>query len=383
MVGGAERSVQFLAESLVEEKHQAVVLTTTDGKAKIDYLNGVKVYYIGIKNVYHPHINNKGTKINSVLKPLWHAIDIYNPLMAAEVERILDVECPDLVHTNNIAGFSTSVWQVIKKRQLPLIHTLRDYYLICPRKYIMFRNSKNCETPCWDCKAYSLPKREISNLVDAIIGISQFILNRHLSLNYFIQTPLQKVIYNSYQATASSGTKSTRLRLGYLGRIDEAKGFNLLLQTLGKLTDRNWELRVGGRISDKKIAELRSNYPLPNVHYLGFVKPEIFFSEVDVLIVPSLWQEPLGRIVLEAYSHGVPVIGSNRGGIPEIIELGSTGFVFDPERDETLLETINKFIDNRELAIKMGENALKKSKIFSQKVILNSYIETYKQLIFK
>lgn len=383
IVGGAERSVQFLAESLVQEGHQALVITTTVGEDKIDYLNGAKVYYIGIKNLYHPHINHKNTKINLALKSLWHTIDTYNPLMAGKVEKIISIECPDLVHTNNIAGFSVAIWQIIKKHKIPLVHTLRDYYLMCPRKHIMFRNGKNCENPCFDCKAYSLAKRQISNSVDAVIGISQFILNRHLNLNYFSRTSCKKVIYNSYQAAASPRTESSRLRLGYLGRLEQPKGFELLLQRLQQLTNnKDWELRVGGRVSDKNIADLRNRYPLPNVHYLGFVKPEVFFSEVDVLIVPSLWQEPLGRIVLEAYAHGVPVIGSNRGGIPEIIEPGSTGFVFNPELEETLVEMVNKFIDNRKLRFEMRKNALKKSQIFSQKVILESYMETYEKLTF-
>ncbi|MBV6623399.1 MAG: glycosyltransferase family 4 protein [Rivularia sp. (in: Bacteria)] len=381
IVGGAERSVQFLAESLVQEGYEAVVVTTIDGKDKVDYLNGVKVYYLSLKNLYHPYVNHKETKVNSALKPLWHTFDIYNPLMAAKVEKIIVAERPDLVHTNNIAGFSVAIWQLIKKLRLPLVHTLRDYYLICSRKYIMFRNGQNCESPCFDCKAYSFAKRQVSNSVDVVIGISQFILDRHLNLNYFSQTSCQKVIYNSYQAKAYSRTESSRLRLGYLGRIEQAKGFYFLLQTLQKLSNQNWELNVGGRITDEKIANLRSRYPLPNVNYLGFVKPEVFFSEIDVLVVPSLWQEPLGRIVLEAYAYGVPVIGSNRGGIPEIIDSGSTGFVFNPEREETLLEIIEKFMDNRNLSFKMGKNALTKSHLFSNKTILNSYMETYKNSI--
>lgn len=381
MVGGAERSVQFLAESLVKQGHEAVVLTTTDEKDKVDYLNGVKVYYISLKNLYHPYINNRDKNINSALKPLWHAIDIYNPLMADKVEKIISAERPDLVHTNNIAGFSVAVWQVVKKLRLPLVHTLRDYYLMCSRKYIMFHNGKNCNQPCVDCKAYSIAKRQVSNSVDAVIGISQFILDHHLNFNYFSEASCQKVIYNSYQATASPHTESSRLRLGYLGRIEKPKGFDFLLQALLKLNHQDWELKIGGRVTDEKKADLRSRYPLPNVSYLGFIKPEDFFSQIDVLIVPSLWQEPLGRIVLEAYAYGVPVIGSNRGGIPEIIDSGSTGFVFNPECEESLLEIIKKFLDNRDLCVQMRKNALNKSQIFSPTAIFNQYIEIYGQLI--
>jgi glycosyltransferase involved in cell wall biosynthesis len=378
IVGGAERSVQFLAESLVQEGHEPIVITTIAGsQTKVDYLNKVKVYYIPIKNLYWQYHKDKSNEHPAVIKSIWHAIDIYNPWMAAEVARILDAEHPDVVHTNNIAGFSVSIWQLARNRKIPLVHTLRDYYLICPRKYIMFRNGQNCQNPCRDCKAYSLPKRHISNSVDAVIGISQFILDHHLKLNYFNQVSIQKVIYNSYQAAITSPDKSSCLRLGFLGRIDETKGFDMLLKTLEKLTNKNWELKVGSQVTEEEIKTYENRYPFPNVHYLGYVKPEAFFAQIDLLIAPSLWQEPLGRIVLEAYTHGVPVIGSNRGGIPEIIESGKTGFVFDPSQEESLAGAINKFLNNPKLAVEMGNNALKKSQEFTPTKILQAYLDVY------
>lgn len=378
VVGGAERSVQFLAESLVQEGHEAVVLTTIAGnETKVDSLCGVKIYYIGIKNLYWQYQNYRDKGNPTALKPIWHAIDTYNPWMAEAVARIIDAEQPDLVHTNNLSGFSVSVWQVIKKRQLPLVHTLRDYYLMCFRQAIMFRNGKNCQTPCWDCKTYSLPRCQLSNLVDTVIGISQFILEQHLKQKFFTQVPVRKVIHNAYEAHGSPIAKSSRLRLGYLGRLDRTKGIDLLLQTLEKMSYKNWELKVGGQATDEQIAQFRDRYPLTNVDYLGFVKPEAFFSTIDVLIVPSIWQEPLGRTVIEAYAHGVPVIGSNQGGIPEIIEPGLTGFVFDPNQDETLIEAINRFIDNPALASQMRKDVLRKSHAFTPRQILQEYLEVY------
>jgi len=381
-VGGAERSVQLLAESLVEKGHQAVVLTTVPlSKTKVDFLNKVKVYYIGIKNLYWQYEQQKPPKYMALLKPIWHAIDISNPWMAKEIGEIIDTEKPDLVHTNNLAGFSVLVWQTLNKRQIPIIHTLRDYYLICPRKYIMFRNYKNCETPCCDCKSYSFFKRQMSNYVNAVIGISQFILNHHVNLNYFTNVPVQKVIYNSYQPGMISKEKSSRLRLGYLGRIDKSKGFDTLLKSLETISSQNWELQVGGEISDEQIAYFRGRYPLPHVNYLGYVKPEVFFSKVDVLVVPSLWQEPLGRIVIEAYGYGVPVIGSNRGGITEIIDSGKTGFIFEPSEIDSLARNINKFIQYPQLAVEMSKNAWQKYQCFTPNKIITEYLTVYESII--
>lgn len=379
-VGGAEISVQFLAESLIEAGHEVVILTTVaDAGRKIDYVNGVKVYYIGIKNLYWQYHKNQSNDHPALMKSIWHGIDSYNPWMASQISDILDIEKPDLVHTNNLAGFSVSVWKTIKKHNLPIVHTIRDYYLICPRKYIMFRNGQSCEAPCWDCNIYSLPRNKSSNLVDAVVGVSKHILDNHLKLNYFSHVPIQTVIYNSYQAASIDIKQEGKcLRLGYLGRLEQIKGFELLLDCLAEIPTDKVELLVGGSVTQEEINHFQSRYPYKNVSYLGFVKPKDLFSKIDVLIVPSLWQEPLGRTVLEAYAHGVSVIGSNRGGIPEMIDCGKTGFLFEPSLQESLVAAINVFIENPALATQMGKNAYLKAQEFTLRKIMQDYLNIYK-----
>src|SRR5690606_20049215 len=62
--------------------------------------------------------------------------------------------------------------------------------------------------------------------------------------------------------------------------------------------------------------------------------------------IPSLWHEPFGRVIFEAYAYGVPVIGTNRGGIPEIIEEGNTGFIYDPDQPQQLRNLIQTLCEN-------------------------------------
>jgi len=384
VVGGAERSVQFLAESLVQHGDEVVVVSTFPGPGiKVDWLNGVKVYYIGLKNVYWPF---QGKESPTVLNLIWHALDTYNVWMVHEVSKILDVEKPALVHTNNLAGFSVLVWQMIKKRRLPLVHTLRDYYLLCPRsRGLMYRKGRNCEIQCQNCKVSSIPRRNRSSDVDVVVGISRYILEKHLRSEYFAQTPVQRVIYNAYDTSSTPLSKALikgqPLRIGFLGRVGSAKGIEYLLDVLKNLPGEAWKLHIGGKTSEEYETFLRSHYSMPNIYFLGFVKPEVFFSQIDVLVVPSLWQEPLGRTVLEAYAHGVPVIGSNRGGIPEIIEAGRTGLIFDVEQPQSLTDAITQFIDTPHHLYQMGQNAYAKSNEFSLETILQAYLDAYKAAI--
>ncbi len=339
-------------------------------------MSGVKVYYVGIKNLYWPF----GDKENPVaLKPFWHAVDSYNYRMARIIGRILDVERPDLVHTNILAGFSALVWQPVKRRRLPLVHTLRDYYLMCPRGS-MFRGEKNCVRQCVECHLYALARRYLSERVDVVVGLSNFILRRHLELGYFANTPKKKVIYNACQAEAielPSNPRSLPVRFGYLGQLRVNKGLEVLLESVRQLPKGSWTLDIAGRGFAEYERRLQAKYRMLPIKFLGYVRPEALFSKIDVLVVPSLWHEPFGRVLIEAYAHGVPVIGSNRGGIPEIVEEGRTGCLFEPDLPGDLAAKMRWYIRDPAKISHMQATCLKKSKSFLPQDITQQYLEVY------
>lgn len=381
VIGGAERSVQLLSEALVGQGVETIVICAGPGPGvNSKVVNGVKVYYVGLRNIYWP-FGQRGT-VDS-LKPLWHMIDIYNPIMARAVAHVLEVEQPDLVHTNNLTGFSVAVWDEITKRTLPIVHTLRDYYLMCP-KSVMFRNQRNCARQCAHCKCYSTLKFRQTKRVEAVIGISGYILDRHLHLGYFKHATVKAVIYNPYDANyppIRANHDCGPLRIGFLGRLEPTKGIELLLQSVRGLPTNDLKVIIGGKGTDDYTGYLRQRYPLPNCEYLGFVKPSQFFPRIDVLVVPSLWHEPMGRTVIEAYAHGIPVIGSDRGGIPELIQEGVTGFLFDPDTPNALRSKLSLALAHPNVTKEMGGKALEKAKEFSAGRIVERYADIYKQVL--
>jgi len=381
IVGGGQRSVQFLAEGLIDMGHEVIVVSAcSEGPDRVEVVNGVKVYRLGLVNLYWPFGERKKP---SLLKPFWHLIDIYNPWMARKVGRILDNMRPDCVHSNIITGFSVAVWREVKARKLPLVHTLRDYYLLCVRSS-MYRNGENCKAQCRICRPYALLRRRATVWTDAVVGNSQFILDRHLGLGYFARTSLRQVIYNVYEPKSKlhrTCRDSGPLRLGYLGRLHSSKGVKFLLQTFTHLSKGLWELWIGGCGSVEYETYLKSHFASPNVHYLGFVRPEHLFAQIDVLVIPSLWHEPLARTIFEAYAHGVPVIGSNRGGTPEIIDEGKTGFIFDPDEAGSLDAAIIRFLNEPDLACKMRPAVLAKAREFLPKRIVSAYLQVYEATV--
>ena len=114
-----------------------------------------------------------------------------------------------------------------------------------------------------------------------------------------------------------------------------------------------------------------------DVRFIGFVKTEDFLAEVDVLVVPSLWNDPCPLVIIEAFAQGVPVIGSNRGGIPERIDEDKTGFVFAPEHPETLTAVLERFISGRDEVARMRVETLKRAREFSPKRMVDDYLEVY------
>ena len=115
--------------------------------------------------------------------------------------------------------------------------------------------------------------------------------------------------------------------------MESLKGIDFLLQEIQSLPRDKYELFIAGEgdtaLSTKEFKQ--REYPgCASVHWLGFIQSAELFQKIDLLVVPSIWQEPFGRVIVEAYSAGIPVLASRVGGIPEIVRENVTGFLFDP-----------------------------------------------------
>lgn len=377
-LGGAERVVQSLAESLVQTGHQVSVACVSPGDVvQTKELNGVTVHYLGVSSSLWPYRSEANPKH---VKLLWKTLDSLRVGMVRGLDRLLDREKPDVVHSHNLAGFSVAVWHAAKARRLPLVHNLHDYSLLCARSS-MFKSEKNCARQCAGCRLFSFSKRTSSDLVDAVVGVSRFVLERHLQYRFFPCSKQQEVIFNGYESRIQLATGSRQgavpLRLGYLGRLQPSKGVEWLLGVLQDLPFEAWEIWLAGTGEAGYVEQLKRRYTSSRVHFLGFIPPEELFARIDVLLVPSLWHEPFGRIIIEAYAHGVPVIAAKRGGIPEVVDDGRTGFLFDPDSPSSLPTAIGRYAAEPQLAAQMRPLALQKAEEFSMGRMVDRYLAVY------
>ncbi|SAK97947.1 glycosyl transferase, group 1 [Caballeronia temeraria] len=382
-VGGAEVATRLLADGLIKAGIEVcVVCATGSGHDRSEEVNGAKVYRLRSTNLYWPHAPGEHSR---VAKLIWHAIDVRNTSMTRKLADIIEREKPDIVHTANLSCLSVDAWRVANNAGVPIVHTIHDYYLLCPTSS-MLSAGKPCASQCGVCSLYAKPKQIASAQVNVAVGVSDFVLQKHVESGFFSRAAKTTVIHNCYQPLedAKAGQHSrpaghSPLRLGMLGRVLPEKGVELLLEQLLADQTLDWTLAIGGSGDQDFVESLKTKYADPRVSFLGRVEPAEFLSGIDILVVPSVWNEPFGLVVLEAYSQGVPVVGSNMGGIPEIIEPRSN-LLFDVARPDTLIDKIHEardLLDDPSTHDRLRQHARK----FSLDAMIHSYVELYEGMV--
>ncbi|WP_454802296.1 glycosyltransferase family 4 protein [Mucilaginibacter phyllosphaerae] len=378
--GGAEISVKLLAEGVLNEGNKVYVLTTGTAN-KVYRVNGVTVISVKQKNIHNSY--NKSANKPKYLKVLWHLIDSCNIFYYFKVSAILNRIQPDLVHTNNIQGFSPFLWFIIKAKNIPLVHSMRDYYMLC-HKCNMFNSGQNCQSLCTECKVTHNIKKSFLKYPDHFVGISNFILNKYKSFSS-IPEESSSVIYNAIDARLidDHDLPGAKLHFGYIGRVAKDKGVEYLVNELAMLTDKQkTEIKISfaGKGDPEFIEQLKIKLTGIEYNFLGVVPSQSFYKIIDVLIVPALWNEPFGRIVIESLAHAVPVCQSDRGGLKELYN-PENSWIFSPE-EKTLSKLLKNIIEDRQLVWEKKSKCALHLEKFSSSNYINNHLELYNKILF-
>jgi len=332
-MGGAERSVSMLAEALVDAGHEVAACCISPNGWSREMRNGVHVFRMPHETDFWPEEWPNHTP----LERGWRRFkQQFNYKLESHFSSVIKEFLPDIIHTHSLLDVSTRVWLAARAHNLPIVHTLRDFDLACGNA-AMFKDGKRCASRHLKCHAFTFMKAIHQRQVTAVVGVGKGILESHLSLGYFshVKPALRRVIWNpavvegidaAYRKPSLHGRPFT---FGYLGRINIEKGVGTLLDSCREMPAGNWQLRIAGKeASDANSLKAQAS-GLP-VEFTGFIPPKELFDSIDVLIVPSIWAEPLPRTILEAYAAGVPVIGAASGGIPDLIGHQNADWLFPP-----------------------------------------------------
>jgi glycosyltransferase involved in cell wall biosynthesis len=190
---------------------------------------------------------------------------------------------------------------------------------------------------------------------------------------------------NRSGARAAWGFGEQDFVAGHVGAFTSEKGQDIAIEAAALLIQRLPSARIvlAGEVSEEALGNLRRRYPglEGHVHLPGYVPDlEAFFAGLDLFIMPSRG-EGFGISALQAMAHGVPVVASRVGGLPEIIEDGETGWLIPPGSPQALAEAIVHAASDRARLREMGLKARERARQFSSELMVERTEAVYEKLL--
>jgi len=363
--GGAEWSTLFLAQRLARSQ-RVVIITPNYGAAPREEMDGVIV-----ERFAFPFRLREGQRLLSygyLANPVFYAYSALQVVLRVKKYHL------EILHAHNkqslvgtiLAGWLTGV---------PVVVSLRDWMVLC--RYGMCLNEFDSRPHGCDLRSYRRCVRDYLDLympdvgtwrrtlvyvtaayhrldtalkqamlrrASAIIALSDKMRQIYISRGMDARRML--TIYNPlppiHPPQTVQGSQKDHYQILYAGKLSWGKGPHLLIEALPAirtaLTDRPVRLTLAGQGPlrahlEQRVTELELGEQVTFVGQLSHDQLRRLYAEADVVVVPSVWQEPFGRVALESLMCGTPVVASSRGGLREIVEDGVTGFVVEPRPD--------------------------------------------------
>lgn len=169
----------------------------------------------------------------------------------------------------------------------------------------------------------------------------------------------------------------------FAGKLTKYKGVDYLIGAAKRIHGE--VVILGDGPEGQRLKEKVKQLSLTNIHFVGHLGAGIaklvpYYSRADVFVAPSVWDEPLGLVILEAMACMTPVVVTRKGGIPLAVKDGYNGYFVRPRNSSEIVEHVNKLLDNDALRFKMGQNARKVvEKKFSWETIAHRFERLYER----
>jgi glycosyltransferase involved in cell wall biosynthesis len=357
--GGGPIGSLMLAKALVKAGHDVHVVTVADRKSETDG-EGFTVRTVPSLNIYWNYY-----KPNSAWKKiLWHTVENFNPRAYAKLGDVMSDVTPDVLMTVSTENINVATWLAARRRGIPCVHVAQSYFLMCWRGSL-FTSSGNC-SQCLGCKALSIGKKAMSRNVDALITETEFLRDTHLQMGYFPNAKAY-VIRGAIEGEVKNEPKVPgKLRVGFIGTHTANKGIEVLAAAARRLKGRKEiSFVIAGTGDDAYTERLRTAFPAYSTRFLGWTASEHFFKQIDVVVVPSTWREPFGRVSVEGTIYGVPAIVTKIGGLAENVEDGVTGLTFEAGDDAALASHLESLLDDPDFYRYLADNARHSANAYS------------------
>jgi len=291
-----------------------------------------------------------------------------------EVTDLLRIHQPDVVHAHNLYPLlSPSALVACRHANVPTVMSVHNFGLTCPNWH-HFHDGQVCERcvggrELWcvmqNCRGnmpeslgYSLrvsiarKLRLFHRNVDVLLPGTHFAKNRLVAAGF---EESRVVVLPNTAASRSITDPASGSYIAFAGRMTQEKGVDTLLEAARQLPDVELRLAGGGPLLD----QLQGSRPA-NATFVGFLDRDqmaSFYRHARCLVVSSKWFEMSPMVIPEAMAHGIPVIASRIGGLPELVEDGVTGLLFTPGDVDDLAQKITALLQDPALCRRLGRAA--------------------------
>ncbi|MCY4046611.1 MAG: glycosyltransferase [Candidatus Dadabacteria bacterium] len=295
-------------------------------------------------------------------------------------ERVIHSASPDIVHFGHLNHLSMGLPLVAKSCGLPVVFTLHDFWLMCPRGQFLQcglssgepwsicdgQENRKCATQCYNRFIEGVRPDEETRYWERWIGnrmeqahrtcdnVDLFIApSRHLMCRYVNEFGLEeeKTVFTDYGFDRDRYKGRQRecekdFVFGFIGRHSPSKGIHLLIEAFSGIPG-GARLRIWGRAEGQLTASLKhqaADYPntASRIEWMSEYRNEDIvrdvFNRCDCIVVPSIWDENSPLVIHEAQQCRVPVITASHGGMGEYVKNGENGLTFR-HRDSDDLRT--------------------------------------------
>jgi glycosyltransferase involved in cell wall biosynthesis len=328
---------------------------------------------------------------------------VWNPSSYDSVADLIDSFQPDILRCFNLfPQLSPSVYYAAKRRRIPIVQSLHNYRLFCVNG-LFLRDGRICELClgrnfAWPGVKYSCYRdsRPGSLAVASIHGVHRFAktwnkIDAYIALTDFMKEkfiqgglPSEKIHTRSnfIHPNPVQGSGDGRFAL-FAGRISPEKGLETILQAW-ESKSMSVPLKIVGTGPEQE--RLRNEFaPSDKVQWLGqlsHTETLELMGQSTFTIAPSTWYEPFGRVIIESFAKGTPVVAANLGAIPEAIDPGVDGYLFPPGDASELIRSVQQILSNEAHRQEMRTNARAKfATRYSSDVIYENSMEIFRKAI--
>ena len=378
--GGAEQIVKNIADGLSKKNHLVFIIATkpyfgdrqTEASqpwAEISDVSSQRLVRLGrrFKIYYLKSLYYNLNKIPIFLRLLWHIADVFDVRSYFKIKKILKKENPDLVITHNLKGIGYLTPLAIKKSGIKNFHTLHDVQLAIPSGLLIKGKEKNWQNNSFFVKLYVTINKKLFAYPDLIISPSKWLLDFYARRGFF-KNIKKTVIKNPVPRNFAEQGKKIQQNLNqnftflYVGQIEAHKGVMFLINAFNKLKTEfpKYKLVVVGTGSKLKTTkELAKNNS--EIIFKGKIpnsELSAFFSQADILIMPSLCYENSPAVISESFACSLPVLAAKIGGSAELIEEGENGYAFIAGDENDLTQKIKYCLNNKDKIHQLRKKAL-------------------------